>query len=189
MFFFCFSGTKRASAADAARGTCTAWPVRTNQRRPGWRPQQPPLPLLLHITITPSRALPNLALWPVRPAHQRHGHRQHLRACSEATLLRCRMGAKHPLLPRPPGHRPGRVTTTRVVGVIRPERISVLDAAPRGAAVSRRGPARFAHGGGPCGRLHGPHTNLPRASGEAESAPRGLGGVLLSEGDRPLHDR
>ena len=188
-FFFCCSCTKRSSAPDAAGGARPTWPVRAGQRRPLRWPQQPSLPLLLHLSAPPSGALPHLPVRPVRPACQRHGNRQYLRTSREATLLRRRMGAEHPLLPRTPSDRPGRVVKTRLVGAVRPERISVFHAPPRGATPGGRGTPRVADGGRPSRGVHGPHQDLPRASGEAESAPRRLGGVFLSEGHRPLHDR
>lgn len=125
----------------------------------------------------------------MRAAHQRHGYRQYMRTSRQVALLRRRVGEEHPLLPRTAGHGPGRAPATGLVRAVRPQRLPMLDAPPRGAAVGRRGSTRVTHGRRPRGGLHGPHTDLPGAGGEAESAPRGLRGVLLSEGHRPLHDR
>lgn len=186
---FCCSGTAGARAAVPAGRAGAAGAVRAGQRRPLRRAQQPPLPLVVHLAAAARRALPHLAVRPVRAARQRHGHRQHLRAGCAPALLRRGVGAEHPLLPRAASDRPGRAAQTRVVRTVRAKRVAVLDAAARGAAAGGRRAARFAHGGRPGRGLHGPHPDLPRASGEAESPPRGLGGVLLSEGHRTLHDR
>lgn len=125
----------------------------------------------------------------MRPADQRHGDRQYLRISREATLLSRRMGEKYTVLPGLTSYRPSSLIKTRLVGIVRSQCISVFYAPPRGSVISGGRPARLSDGGGPGRRVYGPHKDLPRASGEAESAPRRLSGVLLSEGHRPLHDR
>lgn len=125
----------------------------------------------------------------MRSTDERHGNRQYLRTRCEITILSGGMGEKYPLLPRPASDRSGRAPKISVVGTVRPQRIPMFHAITRSPAPGSGWTPRVADGGGPSRRIHGPHTNLPRASGEAEGAPCRLSGVLLSEGHRPLHDR
>ena len=152
-------------------------------------PERPLIPLLVHKPAAQGGTLPDLALRPVHAAQQHHGDRQHMRAGRPAPILGGRVGKEHPVLPRPPGHRPGSPSQASVERAVRPEREPVLDAAPRGAPPRRGRPPRVPHGRGPRGRLHGPHQDLPGASGEAQGAARRLGRVQLPQGHRPLHHR
>jgi hypothetical protein len=179
-----FSGTTRASATVAAERLPE--PVGDHERRPDERPL---VPLELHLAAAACRAVPDVALRPVHAAQQHHGHRQHLRAGRATALLGGRVGAQHPLLPRPAGHRPGGAAQARVERTVCPERVAVLHAAARGAAAGRRRPPRLAHGRRPRRRLHGPHPHLPGASRETQGAARRLRRVQLSQSHRPLHHR
>lgn len=187
----CCSGAKGTSAAVAAVAARPAGPVRPDERgRRGVRePQRPLVPLLVHKPAAQGGTLPDLALRPVHAAQQHHGDRQHMRAGRPVALLGGRVGEEHPVLPRPPGHRPGSPSEASVERAVRAQREPVLDAAPRGAPPRRRRPPRLPHGGGPRRRLHGPHQDLSGASGEAQGPPRRLRRVQLPQGHRPLHHR
>lgn len=105
-----------------------------------------------------------------------------LPACSTAVVLttRARFVA---------GDRPSRLAEARLERTVRAERVPVLDAAARGPPAGRGRAARVADGRGPRGRLHGPHTHIPGAGGEAQGPARGRGRVQLLEGHRPVHHR
>lgn len=187
----CCSGAKGTSATVAAVAARFAGAVRPDERgRRGVRqPQRPLVPLLVHKPAPQGGAVPDLALRPVHAAQQHHGDRQHMRAGREAPLLGGRVGEEHPVLPRPPGHRPGSPPQASVERAVRAEREPVLDAAPRGAPPGRGRPPRVPDGRGPRRRLHGPHQDLSGASGEAQGPPRRLRRVQLPQGHRPLHHR
>ena len=175
----CCSGAAWPRTAHPARLHA---PVR-HERRPAERLD---VPEQLHLDAAARRAVPDGALRPVHAAQPDHGHREHLRAGGAPALQRRRVGAQHPLLPRPPDHRPGGAAAAQLERTVRVERGAELDAAARGAAAGGRRAARVAHGGRPRGGVHGPHPHLPGAGGEVEGAARRLGRVLLPQGHRRL---
>jgi len=190
---FCFSRAERSSAAVATLAAGSAGSVCPAERGCGRVCQfkRPLLPLVVHKPAAAGGALSSrrAEIQPVHAAQQHDGHRRHLRARGAAALLGGRVGPQHPVLPGTPDDGPGSSAQASVERAIRLERQPILDAAPRGAPLGRGGPPRVPHGGGPRGRLHGPHQDLPGASGEAQGASRRLGGIQLSQSHRPLHHR
>ncbi|XP_076301055.1 COUP transcription factor 2 isoform X1 [Lasioglossum baleicum] len=184
-------GAEGSSATVAAVVARSAGSVRVDERRRGRvrQPERPLLPLLVHKLAAEGGAVPDLEIRPVYAAEQHHGNRQHLRARGEAAVLGGRVGPEHPVLPGPAGDGPGRVAQASLERVVRAEREPMLDAAPCGAFAGGGRSPRVPDGGGPRGRVHGPHQDLSGASREAEGAARRLRGIQLPESHRPLHHR
>uniref|UniRef100_A0A803VEY1 Uncharacterized protein n=1 Tax=Ficedula albicollis TaxID=59894 RepID=A0A803VEY1_FICAL len=160
------------------------------------QPQPPPQRRVLQraagvgadLAAAARRALPGGALrLPVRPARQRHGHRQHLRAGRPPALQHRGVGPQHPLLPRAARVGPGGAAAAELERAVRAERGAVGAAAAHGAAAGRRRLPRLAHVGRQGGGLHGPDPRLPGAGGQAQPAAGGLGRVQLPQGHRALH--
>lgn len=191
MEFVYYSSAKGSSTAVATVAARFAGTVRSDERRRGRvrQSERSLLPLVVHKSPSEGGAVPDLEIRPVHAAEQYYGDRQHLRARGEIAVLGGRMGQKHPVLPGPPSDGPGRPAQASLERVVRAEREPVLDASPRGAAARRGGTSRFAHGCGSRRRLHGPHQNISRAGGKAESASRRFGRVQLPQSHRPLHHR
>lgn len=112
---------------------------------------------------------------PVHTAQQHHGHREHLPELAALDIFqRRRVGPQHPLLP-PDLQITDQVALLRLTW----SELFVLNAAqcsmpPRRPAPGAAGLHASPHVRRPGGRLYGPHTDLPRASGEAKSAARRL---------------
>lgn len=182
MLHSCFSRAKGASTAVATLAAGSAGPVRPDERGRGRvrRPKRTQLPLVVHKSAAESGAVSYLEIRPVYAAQQHHGHRQYLRARGAAALLGGRVGPEHPVLPGSPGDGSSGAAQASMERAVRPEREPVLDASPRGAASGGGGTSRLADGSGSRGRLHGPHQDLSRASGETQGPSRRLRGIQLS---------